>query len=107
MALVTLSERNKKWHQVATLRQNGAGLTPRQLELFLFIFGYTKRTGMCPTNREMREAIGYRTPSGVSNLLDRIEKSKLITRVVGLKHNVVVTNKGVRLARKYVKATKG
>lgn len=99
---------NKQRSRVATTRQKPVtGVTPRQLDLLLFINTYTRQSGLVPTNREMRVAMSLASPATVHVHLVRLEKNGLIARDPETRRNVSITPKGMELCGKYASRPAG
>jgi len=58
-------------------------LTQRQLDLLTYISGHVGAKRFAPTTRDMAAAIGLRSTSGVTRLLDGLEERGFIRRLRG------------------------
>ncbi|NND65544.1 MAG: repressor LexA, partial [Gammaproteobacteria bacterium] len=67
-----------------------AQLTPRQQEVFDFIQGFIKQTGMPPTRAEIAEAMGFRSPNAADDHLRALQQKG----VLNLKKNA---SRGIQL----------
>ncbi len=59
---------------------NGITLTPRQLEIVNFVRDSIEREGTAPSQREIMEHFGFRSPSTVADHLALIEKKGALVR---------------------------
>lgn len=70
-------------------------ITDRQKEI-LFFLAIRIQSGLPPTNRDIREAFGFRSANGVHEHLVALQKKGLIERQPTLARAVRVTPKGMR-----------
>lgn len=57
------------------------GITSRQREALAFIEGYIGSRGFSPNYAEIKEAIGLKSKSGVSRIIDQLEERGRIVRM--------------------------
>lgn len=93
---------NQQRREVATTRHKVAtGITPRQLDLLLFINSYSRQSGLVPTNREMRRALNLTSSSTIHSHIVRLERHGLIVRDPEMRRNVSITPRGMAICGKY------
>lgn len=98
---------NQQRRGVATTRHKAAtGITPRQLDLLLFINTYSRQSGLVPTNREMRRALNLTSPATIHSHIVRLERHGLIARDPATRRNVFITPKGMEICGKYASGRK-
>lgn len=56
-------------------------LTPRQHELLTFIDGYIRQRGSAPDFREMADALGLKSNTGVDRMLKALEERGFVRRL--------------------------
>jgi repressor LexA len=57
-----------------------AGLTQRQEEIYQFLLDQRERCGVCPTQNEIRQHFGFRSPNSVQEHLRLLEQKGFIKR---------------------------
>jgi repressor LexA len=73
-------------------RHNGTRpLTPRQAEIFRFIADAIARTGVAPSQEEIRIAIGVRSAATVAEHIDTLEAKGYVTSEFNRSHSLRLT----------------
>ena len=71
------------------------GSTKRQLELYDFIKAYIVENSVSPSFDEMKDALGFKSKSGVHRLLESLERRRLIKRLKHTSRSIVVIEKPI------------
>lgn len=73
---------------------NPTGMTPRQLQLMVFVQRYVAEHGYSPTCREIAAGIGIRAASHVHYLILALEERGLVRHLPGRSRSIVLTESG-------------
>lgn len=75
-------------------------LTKRQKELLNIIYKYIKSTGFPPTFEEMKELLNVSSNQSVIDLLEKLEKKKIIQRKEGAARSIAILPVGYEILGK-------
>lgn len=75
-------------------------ITKRQKELLSIIYNYIKNEGYPPTFEEMREKLNVSSNQSVIDLLNKLEKQKIIKRNPSIARSIVILPIGYRILDK-------
>ena len=73
---------------------NPVGMTPRQLQLLVFVQNYVAQHGYSPTCREIAAGIGIRAASHVHYIVRAIEERGLCRHLPGRSRSIALTESG-------------
>ena len=69
--------------------------TPRQKQVLVLVRDYILAHGYPPTKRELADALGVSSATGVSDILDAAEKKGLVKLVPFISRGIRLTDEGL------------
>ena len=75
------------------------GLTPKQAKFLKFLATFMDQNGYSPSYEEMKQVLNYKSKSRIHSFVHSLRKRGYVRLIPFMKRSIIITSKGIGIAR--------